>query len=257
MKISDYYNNYDEENRLLSRHGMVEFVTTMKYIEKYLKPNAKVIEIGAGTGKYSHAIAKKGYAVDAVELVEHNIEIFKKNTTTDEKITISQGNATDLSVFEDNCYDIALLLGPMYHLFTEDEQLKALSEAVRITKQGGVILSAYCMGDATLLTYGFMRDHLDDIMKDCQLDEQFREYKKPWGIFQLYRIEDIERLRNQMSVEPLHLVGTDGYANHMREILEKMDERTFELYLKYHLSTCERIEMLGLSHHTLDIFRKL
>lgn len=71
MNIKDYYNNYDEENRLLSRYGMVEFATTMNYIEKYLTPNAKIIEIGAGTGRYSHTLAQKGYTVDAVELVEH------------------------------------------------------------------------------------------------------------------------------------------------------------------------------------------
>ena len=49
---------------------------------------------------------------------------------------------------------------------------------------------------------------------------------------------------------------TDGYSNHMRETLENMDEETFKLYLKYHLATCERADMLGISHHTLDIFRK-
>lgn len=256
MNIKDYYNNYDEENRLSSRHGMIEFITTMNYIEKYLTPNAKIIEIGTGTGRYSHTLAQKGYTVDAVELVEHNIEIFKQNTTTNEKITITQGNATDLSGFGSDCYDITLLLGPMYHLFNYEEQIKALSEAVRVTKQGGIIFSAYCMGDATLLTYGFMGNHLDEIIKDCNLDDSFSKFANPWGIFQLYRIEDIKALRSKLSVEALHIVGTDGYANHMRETLEKMDERTYKLFLKYHLATCERTELIGLSHHTLDIFRK-
>ncbi len=57
--------------------SMVEYITAMKYIDKYLKPNMRVLEIGAATGRYSHALAQKGYRVDAVELVEHNIEIFK------------------------------------------------------------------------------------------------------------------------------------------------------------------------------------
>ena len=256
MTIADYYKNYDEEGRLLSRYGMVEFITTMNYIEKYLKPDAKIIEIGAGTGRYSHALARKGFKVDAVELVEHNIEIFKRNTAPEENITIVQGNATDLSSFESNSYDITLLLGPMYHLFSEEDQTKALSEAVRVTKQGGIIFSAYCMADATVLTYGFKWKHLDEIMNDCGLDERFAHFKNPWGIFQLYRVVDILKLRNQFDVELLHFVGTDGYANHMREEVENMDERTFELYLKYHLATCEKTEMLGISHHTLDIFRK-
>lgn len=78
--VKKHYENYDEDGRLLSKHGMVEYITTMKYVEKYLKPGMRVLEIGAATGKYSHALARKGYSVDAVELVEHNIEIFRRNT---------------------------------------------------------------------------------------------------------------------------------------------------------------------------------
>ena len=102
----------DEEGRLVSKHGMVEYITTMKYIDRYLKPNMRIMEIGAATGRYSHALAQKGYRVDAVELVAHNIEIFKQNTIAGEPVTITQGNATDLSDFESDTYDITLLLGP-------------------------------------------------------------------------------------------------------------------------------------------------
>ena len=74
--LSQYYSSYDENHRLTSRHGMVEFLTTMRYIEKYLQPGMRILEIGAGTGRYSHSLARNGYHVDAVELVQHNIEIF-------------------------------------------------------------------------------------------------------------------------------------------------------------------------------------
>lgn len=158
--------------------------------------------------------------------------------------------------FKDNQYDITLLLGPMYHLFTEEEQIKALLEAYRVTKQGGIIFSAYCMGDAAILTYGFVRNKIKEIMCDCRLDDNFNKFISPWGIFQLYRTEDIIKLRNKLNVKSLHIVGADGYSNHMREMLENMDEETFQLYLKYHLATCERTDMLVISHHTLDIFRK-
>lgn len=79
--LSNYYQNYDEDGRLLSRHGMVEYLTTMTYIEKYLCPGMRIMEIGAATGRYSHALARKGFPVDAVELVPHNIEIFQKNSS--------------------------------------------------------------------------------------------------------------------------------------------------------------------------------
>ena len=255
--LVQFYENYDEDNRLLLRHGLVEYTTTMKYVEKYLKPDMRIIEIGAGTGRYSHTFARMGYQVDSVELVEHNIEIFKSNTQSDENITITQGNATDLSAFESNTYDITLLLGPMYHLFSDEDKLKALSEALRVTKKGGMIFVAYCMGDASILTHGFVRGEIHNIIEKCMINtETFDTFSNPWDIFELYRKEDIDKLRANFNVTQLHFVAADGYANHMRETLEKMDEETFQLYLKYHLATCERNDMIGDSHHTLDIFKK-
>ena len=255
--LADYYERYDEDGRLLSKHGMVEYITTMKYVERYLQPGMRILEIGAATGRYSHALAQKGYQVDAVELLEHNIEIFKQNATPGETVTITQGNAMDLSMFEDNTYDITLLLGPMYHLFTTEDKLKALSEAIRVTKKGGIVFAAYCMGDASVLSYGFIRGEIHNIIEKCMLDPvTFETFSKPWDLFELHRKEDIDKLRRHFPVTQLHFLATDGYANHMRKTLAEMDEETFQLYLQYHFTTCERIDMIGYSNHTLDIFRK-
>ena len=255
--LANYYEHYDEDGRLLSKHGKIEYITTMKYIEKYLKPGMRVLEIGAATGRYSHALAQKGYEVDAVELIEHNIEIFKQNTLPGEKVTITQGNAMDLSMWGDNTYDITLLLGPMYHLFTTEDKLKALSEAIRVTKKNGVVFVAYCMGDASVLSYGFIRGEIFNIIEKCMLNtETFDTFSHPWDIFELYRKEDIDQLRQHFNVTERHFVASDGYTNHMRETVDHMDERTYEMYVKYHLATCERPDMIGYSHHTLDIFKK-
>ena len=255
--LKDFYNNYDEDGRLLTRYGMVEYITTMKYIEKYLEKGMRILEIGAGTGRYSHTFARKGYAVDSVELIEHNIEIFKKNTLANENITITQGNATNLSDFESDTYDITLLLGPMYHLFDEEDKLKALSEAIRVTKKGGVIFVAYCMGDASVMNFGFVKGEIHNIVEKCMINtETFDTYSKPWDIFELYRKEDIDKLRGNFDVTQLHYLATDGYANHCRQTLEEMDEETYNLFIKYHLATCERVDLSGYSNHTLDVFRK-
>ena len=256
--LADFYENRcDEDSRLLSRHGRVEYLTTMRYIEKYLKSGMRVIEIGAGTGRYSHALAGMGYSVDAVELLEHNIAVFNGNRAEGESITITQADATDLSAFKSEIYDITLLLGPMYHLYTKEDKLKALSEALRVTKKGGVVFAAYCMGDASIMSYGFVRGEIFNIIDSCLLDtETFETFSNPWDIFELYRKEDIEELRNTFDVTPLHFVATDGYACHMRQRLAEMDKAMYEMFLKYHFATCERQDMVGYSNHTLDIFRK-
>ncbi len=257
--LIDYYNNYDEDSRLALKHGSVEFLTTMRYIEKYIKPGDRVLEVGAGTGRYSHALARQGYTVDAVELVEHNIEIFHENTQSDESITIIQGNAMDLAAFPDNEYDITLLLGPLYHLYSTEDKQQALGEAIRVTKPGGVIFAAYVISDGCLLDEGFKRGNISvaEYIENGLLDSKtFAAMSQPKDLFELVRKEDIDEMMSVFAVTRLHYVAADGCALFMREAVDAMNDDTFKLYLKYHFATCEREDLLGITSHAIDIFRK-
>lgn len=256
--LTDFYSNYDEEGRLLSRHGSVEYLTTMRYIGQYLRPGMRILEIGAATGRYSHALAQKGYQVDAVELVQHNIDIFNSKTLPGEKVTVRQGNAKDLSEFDDDTFDMTLLLGPMYHLFTVEEQKQALQEAVRVTKTGGVLFVAYCGNDATMVQYCFGRGMLREEKYQKLVDmTTFKASSDPAELFELYRKEDIDELMEDLPVKRLHYVGSDMATNFMRPVIDEMDDTFFELYLQYHFCICERADMVGISHHILDIHRKI
>ena len=256
--LTDFYSNYDEEGRLLSRHGQVEYLTTMRCIEKYLRPGMRVLEIGAATGRYAHTLARMGYRVDAVELVQHNIDIFNSLTQPGENVTIRKGNAKELTFFEDEMFDLTLLLGPMYHLFTVEEQMQALAEAIRVTKKGGIVMAAYCGNDATMVQYCFGRGMLkEQRYKDLVDFETFKASSDPAELFQLYRREDIDALMANFNTERLHFVGTDMATNYMRSVIDEMDDEFFSLYLKYHFTICERADMVGVSHHFLDIFRKM
>lgn len=257
--LIDYYTSYDEDSRLLSRHGSVEFLTTMRYIEKYIKPGDRVLEVGAGTGRYSHALARNGYTVQAVELVEHNIEIFRRNADENENVSILQGNATDLSVFPDDEFNITLLLGPLYHLYSENDKSQALREAIRVTKKGGVIFAAYVISDGCLLDEGFGRGtfSVEDYIKDGLLDgSTFAAASQSKDLFELVRKEDIDALMSALPVTRLHYVATDGLTGIMRESVDNMNDETFALYLKYHFATCERDDFVGITSHSIDIFKK-
>ena len=256
--LTEYYSGYDEDSRVRSKHGMVEYLTTMRYIERYLRPGMRILEIGAATGRYSHTLARMGYKVDAVELIQHNIEIFKNNTQPGEDIRIFQGNAKDISFLASESYDMTLLLGPMYHLLTVPEQKQALSEALRVTKPGGLLYSAYCGNDATMVQYCFGRGELRQERYRKLVDmETFKARSDPMELFQLYRKEDIDALMEGFSVRRLHYIGPDMATNYMRDVIDEMEEEFFNLYLKYHFSICERSDMVGASHHILDIHKKI
>ena len=255
--LADYYTNYNENGRLLTPYGRVEFLTTVRYIEKYLRPGMRVIEIGAGTGRYSHYFAQKGYPVTAVELVEHNLSILKSKTIKGEDLTAVQGDAVDLSRFADGSFDVTLLLGPMYHLYRREAQNAALDEAIRVTKPGGVVFVAYCMADPSILGYGFIRHNALQLVRDEMLDpETFQTFSEGKSMFQLYTVADIRELVRDLPVTELSLIAADGYANHMRKTVDEMSKAEYDLYLRYHFATCERQDLIGLSHHTLQILRK-
>ncbi len=256
--LKNYYENYSEDDRLSSRYGQVEFLTTMRYINRHLKDGMKILDIGAGTGRYSLAIAKNGFHVDAVELVRHNVDIFKSRIEKADGITVRQGNALDLSYIQDNAYDITLLLGPMYHLYTKEDKQKALSEAIRVTKPKGIIFVAYCIADASIIDFGFKKGNILDLVEKKMLDtEQFKAHSEPWDIFELVRKVDIDDLMSDMNTERLNYVATDGFTRHMRETVENMNDEIFNIYLKYHFATCENEDMVGITHHSLDIVRKI
>ena len=256
--LEEYYNSRDEEKRLLSQHGQVEYLTTMKYIHECLSCFAfpSILEVGAGTGRYSVALAKEGYSVTALELVEHNLDVLKSKLDGTEPITAVQGNALDLSAFRDNSFDLTMLLGPMYHLYTLEDKIQALSEAVRVTKPGGYILVAYCMNEPTIIQYVFMANHLKDVMEiKTLLTEDWHCKSEPKEIFELVRTEDISFLNSKFPLDRIKLVATDGAAHYLSELIDEMDQYTFTKWMEYHFATCERQDLIGASNHTLDILK--
>ena len=87
--------------------------------------------------------------------------------------------------------------------------------------------------------------------------DSFKAASEPAELFELYRIEDIDALMANFPVQRLHFVGTDMATNYMRPVVDEMDDDFFALFLQYHFTICERSDMVGVSHHFLDIFRKL
>lgn len=254
--LTDYYETHDEDGRLVStKHGRVEYLTTMKYLRELLRPGMRVLEVGAGTGRYALMLAREGYHVSAVELLEHNLAILRANTRPGDDITAVQGNALDLSGFPDGGFDATLVLGPMYHLYGDADKVRALSEARRVTKPGGLVFVAYCMNEASVIQFGFQRGNLRDLLAKDMLTEDFHCVTRPVDVFEMVRTEDITRLNELAGLERVKLIAADGAANYMRETIDAMDDETFEQWMRYHFATCERQDLIGATNHALDILR--
>lgn len=255
MELDTYYRKFCEDKRLTRRHGKVEYITSMKYIHEQLETigTAKILDVGAGTGRYSVPLSEEGHDVTAIELVKYNLGMLKAKKS---KVKAFQGTALDLSRFEENTFDMTLVFGPMYHLYTFEDKTKALLEAKRVTKKGGVILVAYCMNEFSVITYGFKEGHIKECIEQGKVSKDFHTISQAVDLYDYMRLDDINRLNEAAGLERIKIVSADGPANYMRQTLNAMDEETYELFIQYHLATCERPELLGAGAHTLDILRK-
>ena len=250
-----YYNKFNEDKRLSSRHGIVEFITGINYINKYLDKytNPKIIDIGAGTGKYSITLFKEGYDVKAVELVKHNLMTIKKNC---KEIPCYQGNALNLSKEPDNTYDLVILFGPLYHLISFDDKVKALKEAKRILKDNGVIMISYYMNEYAIIKHGFIENKILEAKQNNEFDSTYHITPKDDDLYSMVRLEDIDLLNKTAGLKRIEIISQDGPTDYIRHIINKMDIDTFNEFINYHLSICNRHELLGASSHVLDIVTK-
>lgn len=283
--IEKYYNKFHEEHRLTTRHGQVEFRTTLHYIEKAIRwlsdaerrietdydwksvknradrvglglstSPLKIADIGAGTGRYSVELCHRGYDVTAVELVKHNLEILRAKH---ENIKTWQGDARNLSFLDDKSFDITLLFGPLYHLHGDEEKLKALTEARRITKKGGIILVAYVMNEYSVISYCFKEHKWSEVAAKGGLSPDFHTICKEEDLYDYVRLEDIDRLNKAAGLERIKIISADGAADYMRRELNEMSEEEFESFCSFQLAITERSELVGAGSHCVDILKNV
>ena len=283
--IEKYYNKFHEEHRLTTRHGQVEFRTTLHYIEEAtrwlsdaerrienttdngsqnvvsIRPSGystsgalKIADIGAGTGRYSVELCHRGYDVTAVELVKHNLEILRAKH---ENIKTWQGDARNLSFLDDKSFDITLLFGPLYHLHGDEEKLKALTEARRITKKGGIILVAYVMNEYSVISYCFKEHKWSEVAAKGGLSPDFHTICTEEDLYDYVRLEDIDRLNKAAGLERIKIISADGAADYMRRELNEMSPEEFEAFCAFQLANCERPELVGAGSHCVDILKNV
>ena len=255
--LSGFYGQYDEDGRTArSRHGQLEYATTMAYIHRYAKEGDKILEIGGGTGRYSIALAKEGMNVTSVELVGSNLAILRNDSKGLANIESFQGDALDLSRFKDDSFDVTLVFGPMYHLYEKEDVHRAIDEAIRVTKPGGVLLFAFISVFAIMYSEYFCGNWIKGQAENFTDDFKVRHFEEQ--LFTGYDIEEFEDLFKGKEVEWIVTTGVDGSLEAIEHRPDfSMSDEDFKAMAEWYLSFCEKRELLGTTNHLLYICRKL
>ena len=250
--VQEVYRRYDEDSRLnKSQAARVEFLTTVRYIEKYLVPGAKILDVGAGAGEYSLYFARKGYQVSALELADANIAAFRAKMTEEDSIDLVQGNALDLSRYDSNSFDVVLLFGPLYHLHEEADKLRCIEEAKRVCKPDGRIFFAFISNDIVILT--MQQFQTDYLVSGHYNKDTFRLDDFP---FVFHTVDHCRALLTKAGIQITHEVAADGVSELLKDLVNTMDTATYQQYLRYHFYICEKPECLGMSNHLLFVGKK-
>ena len=148
---------------------------------------------------------------------------------------------------------MTLVLGPLYHLYTEEDKKKAIEEALRVTKPNGYLYIAYLTNDSVMLSYGLKKRHLLD---KGLFDENYKFYDKPEEIFTTFNIDEFNKLMDNYPIENISTVATDGLSSILRDYVNILDDEEFKVWLDYHYKSCEKKDLIGYSSHALYIGKK-
>ncbi len=159
-RVQEYYaglTGWDEHARLTARsaQGPLEHLRTQELVRERLAPGARVLDVGGATGVHAAPLAADGYDVVLVDPVAAQVARAAEHGT----FAAHVGDARDLAApgldLADDTFDAVLLLGPLYHLAARVDRLRALREAVRVTRPGGTVVAAGITRLAALVGGGY------------------------------------------------------------------------------------------------------
>jgi len=143
-EILRYYEVGQEAERLNSPFFRWEKIRTLDLLSRFLPPPpAHILDVGGAAGAYAFPLAEMGYRVDLLDPVPLHLEQAKQRaTTTASRVpqTFQLADARELP-YADAAADAVLLFGPLYHLTHAADRLKAIEEAHRVLRPGGVLLA--------------------------------------------------------------------------------------------------------------------
>lgn len=260
--VVESYENYKEEDRLSTNNARkIEFITTTKVFDELISGKKKILDCAAGTGVYTFYLADKGHDVTATDITPRHIEIIR-NTAKNKPYDIDAMvlDATNMSVFEDESFDVVLNMGPFYHLVNESDREKCFEESLRVLKKGGLLITAYipryyvfqyiAMKDERFLDTGLAKQLVNT--GELHHDDE----KCFWTDTYYATAHEMEQLFISHNMRIVDHFAQDGATSHFADIVDNWDDEQFKIWCDYHYSVCREKTILGASNHAIIVGEK-
>ena len=261
--IADFYNQDPQrEHNRLDEHQL-EFDLTWRFLEAFLPTKGEILEIGAGTGRYTLGLVERGYTVTAVDLAEKNLEVCKDYLTQagyENKVQFILGDARFLHGVPKKEFDAVLMMGPLYQLVEESDRQMALQEAHARLRPGGVIFSAFisrygCWG-LVIKNIPQLIEYKEEILSVLSRGTDSDDW--PRGGFRAYyaTVAEIAPLQESTGFETLKIVGIEPCISADDESYNNLTGEWRKLFLDLFYEISDEPSIIGASRHLLYIGRK-
>ncbi|PGZ96261.1 SAM-dependent methyltransferase [Bacillus pseudomycoides] len=267
-KVVEYYSTFDEWGRL--DREPLEFQVNWHYIQKYLPQTGKVLDNGAGPGKYAMKLAEQGYKVTLTDLVPRLVEVGENKAKELGLSTQFDGfyvaDARNLTLLENEQFDASLMMGPMYHLQSEQDRNLAIKELHRVTKKDGIVYVAFMPRIKHVLSSLLYpqtwkpNDNMDSIQQFIRTGEFNHSDEGRFTGAYYFNVEDIQPFMESYGFETLNLIGSSNIGTLLsKEQWEHWQNRgkdEFTQLIELLKETATNPHVLGVSSHLLYIGKK-
>ena len=264
--ISDIASFYDmgvaEEDARLEAHQL-EHDLTWRFITRYLPPAGSILEIGAGTGRYTLALCRLGYSVTAVDLSAALLERCRRRLAAEQLQNRAQlivADARDLRAVPSTGFDAVLLMGPLYHLVLEADRVQAVRQATERLRSSGLLFSIF------LSRLGILGDLMRRMPEWIERREEVRWLlergrrpdDQPRDGFRGYfaRVSEIKPLHEALGIETLALAGVEPAISAEDESYNRLQGTRRDLWLDLLMEVSSDETTVGASRHLLYVGRK-
>ncbi len=263
-RVKEYYKKFNEKDRLIQdASGKLEYEMTLRILRQYLPKKAKILDLGGGAGVYTFPLSKMGYEMYLADLSDdliHEAKIVKENDNYENVKSCDIVNATDLSIYEDNQFDVVLLFGPLYHLQDEEERQLCIREISRVLKKEGLVFASfipYLSGSIAIIDRYFKHpeqvdmNNLKEVFKSGKFtnvsNNGFQEGYYPSS-------EEIEKLFQENHFEKVDVLSIRGFGYEKEDKLYNISEnKEFEEILNLISETARCKELIETCGHAMYI----